>query len=159
MLREGFETAVFLLGLLQEATLSPGLAIAGGCWPGLSRPRSATASTRAASTSTSREFFRLTGAVLVVVAAGLLMTALRTAHEAGWLDVGQTQALDLTWLVHPGTTWSAMVTGILVITAYPTVVEVDGLGPVRRTDAGVVSGRSVGGRPRHVRAGAGAGAA
>ena len=66
----------------------------------------------------------MTGAVLVVVGGGLLMTAFRTAHEAGWITFGQAQAFDLTWLVHPGTTWSAMVTGILGITAHPTVIEV-----------------------------------
>ena len=53
-------------------------------------------------------FFTLTSVVLVVVAAGLLMTAAHTAHEAGWLNLGQAQALDLTWLVRPGTPWSAL---------------------------------------------------
>ncbi len=35
------------------------------------------------------KFFRATGLVLVLVAAGLVVNALRTAHEAGWLDFGQ----------------------------------------------------------------------
>ena len=29
-------------------------------------------------------FFRITGIFLVLVAAGLVLSALRTAHEAGW---------------------------------------------------------------------------
>ena len=33
-------------------------------------------------------FFRTTGLVLIVVAAGLVMTAVHTANEAGWLNVG-----------------------------------------------------------------------
>ena len=37
------------------------------------------------------EFFRVTGLVLVLVAAGLVMTALHTANEAGWLTFGQAQ--------------------------------------------------------------------
>ena len=71
-----------------------------------------------------QRFFTLTSVVLVVVAAGLLMTAAHTAHEAGWLDVGQATALDLHWLVRPGTPWSAVVTGVLGIQPRPTVVEV-----------------------------------
>ena len=46
-------------------------------------------------------FFRVTGFVLVLVAAGLLATAAHTAHEAGWINGMQGQALDLTWLVQP----------------------------------------------------------
>ena len=33
---------------------------------------------------------------------GLVATAAHTAHEAGWLNIGQHQMLDLTWLVGPG---------------------------------------------------------
>ena len=40
-------------------------------------------------------FFRFTGIVLVLVAAGLLATAAHTAHEAGWLNSLQGQALNL----------------------------------------------------------------
>ena len=55
----------------------------------------------------------MTGAVLVLVAAGLVASTLHTAHEAGWLNAGQEQALDLTWLVVPGTWTSALLTGML----------------------------------------------
>ena len=40
-------------------------------------------------------FFRVTGVVLVLVAAGLVASSLHTAAEAGWVDGGQAQALDL----------------------------------------------------------------
>jgi high-affinity iron transporter len=63
-------------------------------------------------------FFRITGLVLVVVAAGLVMTAFHTANEAGWLSVGQTQAFDLSWLVRPGTPLSSLLTGVLGIQPY-----------------------------------------
>jgi high-affinity iron transporter len=69
-------------------------------------------------------FFRITGLVLVVVAAGLLMTAAHTASEAGWLTIGQAQALDLSWLVRPGTPVSALFTGVLGIQTVPTQIEV-----------------------------------
>jgi high-affinity iron transporter len=68
-------------------------------------------------------FFRITGLVLVVVAAGLVMTAFHTANEAGWLTVGQTQAFDLSWLVRPGTPLSSLLTGVLGIQPYPVRIE------------------------------------
>ena len=48
-------------------------------------------------------FFRVTGVVLVLVAAGLVASALHSAAEAGWVTVGQEQALDLSAVVGPGT--------------------------------------------------------
>jgi len=52
------------------------------------------------------------------------MTAFRTASEAGWLNAGQAQAFDLSWLVRPGTPLSALFTGVLGIQPYPVWVEV-----------------------------------
>src|ERR1700729_1399910 len=123
VLREGFETVVFLLATFHasgDATLSwvgalLGILLAvmlgyaiykGGLRINLSR------------------FFRITGVVLVVIAAGLVMTAVHTANEAGWINFGQTQAFDLSWLVRPGTPLSSFVTGVLGIQPYPAWVEV-----------------------------------
>ena len=123
VLREGFETAVFLLATFQAsgnastswlgAVLGIGLATAigyaiykGGVRLNLAR------------------FFRVTGLVLVVVAAGLVMTAFHTASEAGWLMVGQAQAFDLSWLVRPGTPVSSLLTGVLGIQPFPAWIEV-----------------------------------
>ena len=92
VLREGFETVVFLLATFHasgNATLSwvgalLGILLAvvlgyliykGGVRINLSR------------------FFRITGIVLVVIAAGLVMTAVHTANEAGWINFGQTPGL------------------------------------------------------------------
>jgi high-affinity iron transporter len=125
VLREGLETAVFLLALLQNsddpATGASGAFIGivvaavigygiyrGGLKINLSR------------------FFGITGAVLVVVAAGLVMSSAHTAHEAGWLNTGQSQALDLEWLVRPGTVLSAVFTGVLGVQPRPVVAEVIG---------------------------------
>jgi high-affinity iron transporter len=123
VLREGFETSVFLLAAFQDtsdttaagagAVIGLVLAIAlgaaiyfGGVRINLSR------------------FFRITGFVLVLVAAGLLATSVHTAHEAGWINGMQDQALDLTWLVQPGTVSGSLLTGMLGLQPQPTEIEV-----------------------------------
>jgi high-affinity iron transporter len=52
------------------------------------------------------------------------MTAVHTANEAGWLNFGQNQAFDLSWLVRPGTPLESFVTGVLGIQPYPVWIEV-----------------------------------
>jgi FTR1 family protein len=125
VIREGLETVVFLLAVFQNADdpataglgallgLACAVAIGvliynGGVRLNLAR------------------FFRITGFVLVLVAAGLVASALHTAHEAGWLNVGQGQALDLTWLVVPGSWTSALLTGMLGWQPQPTYAELIG---------------------------------
>ena len=125
VLKEGFETAVFLLatfsaaqsaalaatgavlGVLLAVVIGWGIYI-GGVKINLSR------------------FFRVTGAFLILVAAGLVVTALRTSHEAGWLNAGQQMTMNLSWLVAPGTVQSALITGVLGIPTDPRLVEVIG---------------------------------
>ncbi|MGZ5299853.1 MAG: FTR1 family iron permease, partial [Actinomycetota bacterium] len=122
VLREGLETAVFLLavfgssndpaatgtGAVLGVAVATGLGFAiyrGGVRINLSR------------------FFRFTGLVLVLVAAGLLASAAHTAHEAGWMNVLQAQAFDLRWLVAPGSVRAALLTGMLGLQPVPTVGE------------------------------------
>lgn len=125
VLREGFETAVFLLAAFQASgnALTAGIGAAIGI---LFAVGIGYGIYRGGVRLNLGRFFTVTGFVLVLVAAGLVMTALHTAHEAGWLDVGQAQALDLTWLVRPGTPLAALVTGVLGIQPVPTVVEAIG---------------------------------
>ncbi len=123
VLREGLETSVFLLAAFQNATdtaaagsgavlgLLAAIAIGLGLYRGGVR------------INLSR-FFRVTGAVLVFVAAGLLATAAHTAHEAGWINGLQAQAFDLSWLVQPGTVSGSLLTGMLGLQPGPTVIEV-----------------------------------
>jgi high-affinity iron transporter len=123
VLREGFETVVFLLAAFQAST-SPMLAGSGALIGILLAVVLGYGVYRGGVKLNMARFFRITGAVLVVVAAGLLMTAAHTAHEAGWLNFGQQRAANLSWLVQPGTPISSLVTGMLGIQPYPTVVEV-----------------------------------
>jgi len=121
--REGFETSAFLLAAFQDSTdtaaagagavlgLLAAIAIGIGLYRGGVRINLA-------------RFFRITGLILVFVAAGLLATAVHTAHEAGWFGGLQGQALDLTWLVQPGTISGSLLTGMLGLQPTPTVGEV-----------------------------------
>jgi high-affinity iron transporter len=122
VLREGLETAVFLLSAFQAssnrgaATLGALLGIAVAIVVGYAIYRGGVKINLA-------RFFTATGLVLVLVAAGLVAFGLHTAHEAGWVEFGQAQLVDLTWLVKPGSVRSALITGVLGIQAKPTVVE------------------------------------
>jgi len=123
VLREGLETAVFLiatfessrnpaltgLGAVLGIALAIGLGFAiyrGGVRINLSR------------------FFRVTGFVLVLVAAGLLAMSVHAANEAGWITQLQAPAFDLTWLVAPGSVRASLLTGMLGLQPVPTVAEV-----------------------------------
>ena len=122
VLREGFETSAFLLAAFQDTADTTaagagaviGLLAAVGIGLGLYRG--------GVRINLSR-FFRVTGLVLVFVAAGLLATAVHTAHEAGWLGGLQAQAIDLSWLVQPGTVSGSLLTGMLGLQPQPTVGE------------------------------------
>jgi high-affinity iron transporter len=122
VLREGFETAVFLLATFQAsgnallAAIGALLGIVVAVVIGYGIYRGGVRLNMA-------RFFRITGLVLVLVAAGLVMTALHTAFEAGWIQFGQSRAMDLSWLVRPGTPVESLLTGVLGIQAYPTVIE------------------------------------
>jgi high-affinity iron transporter len=123
VLREGFETTVFLLATFHasgDATASwlgavIGIVLAAAVGCGIYRGGIRLNLAR---------FFRITGLFLVVVAAGLVMSAFQTANEAGWLSAGQVQAFDLSWLVRPGTPLSSLLTGVLGIQPYPVWIEV-----------------------------------
>jgi high-affinity iron transporter len=123
VLREGFETAVFLLAAFQAST-SPVLAGSGALIGILLAIALGYGIYRGGVKINMARFFRITGIVLVLVAAGLVMTAAHTAHEAGWVNVGQDRVADLSWLVQPGTPISSLLTGMLGIQPYPVTVEV-----------------------------------
>jgi high-affinity iron transporter len=123
VLREGFETAVFLLATFHasgDATTSWLGAVIGILLAAVV----GYAIYRGGIRLNLARFFRITGLVMVVIAAGLVMTAFHTANEAGWLSVGQVQAFDLSWLVRPGTPLSSLLTGVLGIQPYPVWIEV-----------------------------------
>lgn len=125
VLREGFETSVFLVAAFNESASTAtagggallGIVLAVALGYGIYRG--------GVSLNLSK-FFRITGVVLVFVAAGLVQTALRTAHEAGWLNAGQQATVDLSAVVAPGSVRSALITGMLGIQPQPRLIELVG---------------------------------
>ena len=121
--REGFETAVFLLAAFQSA-VSPTLAAAGALLGILIAVGLGYLIYRGGVKLNLSRFFRITGVVLVFVAAGLVMSTLRAAYEAGWLVVGQQHAVSLTVIARPGTVQESLLTGVLGIRSSMPVIEV-----------------------------------
>jgi iron uptake system component EfeO len=123
--REGLETAVFLVAVFQNSD-DVGSAGLGAILGILAAVAIGFAIYRGGIKLNLSRFFRLTGLVLVLVAAGLVAGTLHTANEAGWINFGQDTAFDLSWLVVPGTWTAALLTGMLGLQPEPTVVEVVG---------------------------------
>ncbi len=69
-------------------------------------------------------FFKVTGFVLVLVAAGLVAYAVHEFAEAGLITAFQTPAFDISWLVAPGSVRASLMTGMLGLQPVPTVAEV-----------------------------------
>jgi high-affinity iron transporter len=122
VLREGLETAVFLLAVFQD-TPNPASAGTGALLGLVLAVAVGWALYRGGVRINLSRFFRVTGVVLVFVAAGLFSTAVHTAHEAGWFDAMQGQALDLSAVVQPGTVHGSLITGMLGLQPRPTVGE------------------------------------
>ena len=122
VIREGFETAVFLLAAFQSST-DPGAAGLGAVLGVLAAIGIGAGIYRGGVRLDLARFFKFTGLVLVLVAAGLFAGAMHTAHEAGWLTTGQAAAVDLTWLVVPGTWTASLLTGMLGLQPRPTQIE------------------------------------
>jgi high-affinity iron transporter len=123
VIREGLETAVFLIAMFKESS-DPratgtgallGIVIALGLGYGIYKG--------GVRINLSR-FFRVTGFILVLVAAGLLASAAHAAAEAGLLTIGQASAVNLSWLIAPNTVRESLITGMLGVQPVPTVAEV-----------------------------------
>jgi high-affinity iron transporter len=127
VMREGLETALFLLATFQSslgvsplgaglgalAGLLVAVAIGWGIYRGGVRLDLA-------------RFFRVTAVLLVVIAAGLLSSAVHHAPEAGMVTALHDQALDLSAVIVPSSdsVTTGLITGLLGIYPFPTDAEV-----------------------------------
>jgi high-affinity iron transporter len=122
VLREGFETTVFLLAAFQSST-SPAAAGGGALLGILIAVGLGYGIYRGAVRIDLARFFTVTAVFLVLVAAGLLVSAVHTAHEATWVNVWQEPVADLSAIVQPGTPIASLLTGVLGIQPEPTLIE------------------------------------
>jgi high-affinity iron transporter len=126
VLKEGFETAVFLLAAVEAARSSSVLAPAGAVVGIMASIGLGVAIYAGGVRINLGRFFRVSGVFLVLIAAGLVVSALRTAHEAGWVVIGQQKVLDLSSWMPTTSVVGALVTGMFGIPTDPRLVEVLG---------------------------------
>lgn len=148
VLREGLETAIFLLATLENVN-SVAAAASGAVAGIVTAVFLGYGIYRGGVRIDLRRFFRVTGVVLVVVAAGLLASSVHEFAEAGMVTILQDPALDLSWLLAPGTVRASLLGALLGFQSVPTVAEVIVWGAFLVPMAWYVTGvRLRGARPR-----------
>lgn len=126
VLKEGFETSVFLLAAAETSHGNRWFGVLGGAVGIVASIGLGVGLYFGGLRLNLGRFFRVTGVFLVLIAAGLVSGALRTAHEAGWLSIGQRQALDLSSWIPSNSVLGAVTTGVFGIPADPRLIEVLG---------------------------------
>jgi high-affinity iron transporter len=121
VVREGLESALFLLAAFQQGGAAAGigavlgLAVAIGLGVGLYL---------GSVQLDVRKFFTWTGGVIIFFAAGLLAQAVGSLHEAGIYDGLQTEAWDWSGTVSNTSTVGSILRGLFGYQATPTVGQV-----------------------------------
>lgn len=118
--REGFETALFMVGYAEAETAWPLLglligvaiaaAIAWGMYAGAVRINLA-------------KFFSYTGVFLIVVAAGILSYGVGALQTVGWLPGATARAFDISTWMNWSSWYGEIVQGIFNISPTPTVLQ------------------------------------
>lgn len=125
VLKEGFETSVFLLATFAAST-NAGLAATGAALGILASVAIGYGLYTGGMKLNLGKFFSYTSGFLLLVAAGLVVNTLGAMREAGWLNAGQQRTVDLSWLAPPGSVQGALFTGVLGIPPYPVLIQVVG---------------------------------
>ena len=119
--REGVEAVVFLLAIAEQAT---GYQAALGAALGLLCAMGVGAAIYLGGVRIDmRRFFRVTGIVVLFVAAGLVASALRSAHEAGFWNYLQAPAFDLEAWLPSYSVAGVLLQGIFGFRPTPTIGE------------------------------------
>lgn len=120
--REGLESVFFLLAVFQQ---SPSWRMPAGAVAGLAAAVVIGALVYQGGMRLNlAKFFRITGAFLIVVAAGLLAGSLRALHEAGVWNRLQTIVFDISHILHEDSPLGVLLGGFFGYTDHPTQGEV-----------------------------------
>ena len=95
VIREGLETALFLVGQAASAQAGAAGVLVGALAGLLIASAIGAAMYRGAARINLRTFFRWTGITLIFIAAGLLASAIHELVEIGWIGVGTIPVFDL----------------------------------------------------------------
>ena len=122
VIREGLETALIFYSAAQGAAGDSGplLALIGGIATAVVIGVLLYASALRINLS---KFFTWTGALLILVAAGILKYGVHDFQEAGVLPGLNDLAFDITLVLDPSTWYAALLAGMFNITATPSVLE------------------------------------
>ncbi|MEW2430225.1 iron uptake transporter permease EfeU [Micromonospora sp. NPDC047644] len=122
VIREGLETALIFYSAAQGAAGDSGplLALTGGIVTAVVLGVLLYASALRINLS---KFFTWTGALLILVAAGILKYGVHDFQEAGVLPGLNDLAFDITSVLDPSTWYAALLAGMFNVTPAPTVLE------------------------------------
>ena len=127
VLREGVETALFLFAAAEGTAVASG-SVAGqllGAFLGLALAIVlAVLLYRGAIHMNLRSFFRLTGLILIVIAAGLFAAGIHELQEAGWFPFLEGTAFDISATLPDDSGVGAILRGLVGYSAAPTTLEV-----------------------------------
>lgn len=124
VVREGLETVLFLFGTIREEVVgSVGLGYL-GAFLGL-----AVAAVlgfliyKGGIRLNLRTFFKVTGALILVVAAGLFAYGIHELQEVGWITVGTATAFDIGGVLSDEGTFGSLLRAMFGYNADPTILE------------------------------------
>ena len=131
VLREGIETALFLFAAakgtaVEGTTVAPAAQVTGAVLGLALAVILGVLLYRGGIRMNLRSFFRVTGLILIVVAAGLFAYSLHELQEAGWLPFLETHAFDLSATLPDDQGVGAILRGLVGYNADPTWLEVVG---------------------------------
>lgn len=119
--REGLETVVFLMATFQQ---NVGLQVPVGALFGYVAAIAVGVGIYQGGIRINlRKFFKWTGAFIILVAAGLLASAVRALHEAGIWNIGQDVVFDLSGILPTHGVIGSILAGIFGYSDAPTVSE------------------------------------
>jgi high-affinity iron transporter len=131
VLREGIETALFLFAAakgtaVEGSAIAPATQVTGAVLGLALAIVLGVLLYRGGIRMNLRSFFRVTGMILIVVAAGLFAYSLHELQEAGWLPFLEAHAYDLSASLPDDAGVGAILRGLVGYNADPTWLEVVG---------------------------------